>query len=269
MNSNEILVRLIHAISSLGEVDAIGMSGSLAIPRAGEGDIDLFIYCDDIPPADKRRSALEDIRDALDVIRIQVFEGQNWGSGDLISLNGVETWLMYFRENDAAADVEAILNGEYPDRVGDYYPIGRCAMLSRINILYDRKGFLAGMKARLSVYPGPLAQTLVNHHLGCLDDVEDLDRGAARKDALFYHYALDVSIDHFLQALFALNKRYFPSRKRSFEYIHQFARKPENCEERLLQVLRQGGYPEGITESYAIWRGLLGELRNMANGEID
>ncbi len=266
MNTNEIFDKLINAISSMSQVNSIGMSGSSALPKAGESDVDLFIYCDSIPHADHRLSALEAIKNSLDTINVQIFEGKSWGIGDFVSIDGIETWMMYFTEKDALADVESILLGEQPDIIGSYYPIGRCATLSNINILYDQKGFLTSMKTKLSVYPPQLAQTIIKHHIGLLYDFEEWDRAVKRKDVLFHHYALDSSIDHFLQTLFAFNNCYFPSRKRSYESIRKFTRAPEKCEERLLQVLRRGGYPDGIHESYEIWRSLLDEWRTIIAG---
>lgn len=93
-----------------------------------------------------------------------------------------------------------------------------------------------------------------------MEDVEDLERAAVRKDVLFYHFALDIALDHFLQALFALNRVYFPSRKRSLELAGNFGLKPEDCSERLLEVIRLGGRPEGISQSYSLWKDIINEL---------
>jgi hypothetical protein len=185
--------------------------------------------------------------------KINVFEGGHWGTGDFALINGVETWLMYFTVNENSNDVEAILNGEYPDKLDNYYyPVGRCAMLKNIDILYDRNDYLQSLKERLSQYPEKLAKILVQYHFDELDDREDLERAVTRKDVLFYHFALDIAIDHFLQALFAMNKTYFPSRKRTLDFIRKFSIKPEGCEEQLLDVVRLGACPESISQSYEI-----------------
>jgi hypothetical protein len=265
MNTDGIFNKLIGAISSMNEVHSIGKSGGHTLPEAGESDIDLFIYCDDIPTIEKRRSALFSVENNLSGIDLNVFEGGNWGIGDRVFMNGIETWLMYFLENDTLAEIDSILHGERADREGSYYPIGRCAMFTGIHILYDKGGYLASMKKKLSIYPPPLAKTLTHYHMGCLEDVEDLNRAVVRKDAPFYHYALDVSLDHFLQALFALNKCYFPSRKRSMEYIRKFSQTPKDCDERLLQALKLGSEPKSISASYEIWKQLVEELKNLCS----
>jgi hypothetical protein len=247
------------------EVQSIGISGSKTpFPKAGEGDIDIFIYCDMIPQFEKRQAILNQLGDLLQESKINVFESGHWGIGDFVLINGVETWLMYFTVNETLRDVESILNGDYPDKLDNYYyPIGRCGMLKNINVLYDKNDFLYLLKKRLSEYPDKLAKILVEYHLHKLKDTEDLERAVIRKDVLFYHFAMDIAIDHFLQALFAVNRTYFPSRKRTIDFIRNFNIKPERCDERLLEVVRLGGCSEGISQSYALWSNMVDELEKV------
>lgn len=260
-----IINSLIDSISAMREVQSIGISGSKTpLPKAGEGDIDIFIYCDIIPEFEKRQTIINQSNDLLQEGKINVFEGGHWGTGDFVYINGVETWLMYFTKNETLNDVESILNGDYPDKLDNYYyPIGRCAMLKNINVLYDKNDFLYLLKKRLSEYPDKLSEILIQYHLGELEDTEDLERAVSRKDILFYHFALDIAIDHFLEALFAINRTYFPSRKRTLYYIEKFNIKPERCNDRLLEVVKLGSCSEGISQSYSLWNNMVNELKKM------
>lgn len=264
-DTGEILNALISSISAMEEVQSIGISGGITpLPEAGEGDIDVFIYCDEIPVFKKRQNAIKQLSSLLEETKINVFEKGHWGTGDFALINGVETWLMYFTMDETLNDIESILNGNYPDRLDNYYyPVGRCSMLKDINVLYDKNGFLHSLKKRLSEYPVELSKILVQHHLEGLEDREDLERAAARKDVLFYHFAMDLAIDHFLQALFAVNKTYFPSRKRTLNYIEKFHIKPERSNERLLEIVRLGGCPESIDQSFALWGSMVNELKKI------
>lgn len=264
-STEEILESLITGISKMEEVQAIGVSGSKApLPKAGEGDIDIFIYCDMIPEAFMRKDIINKLSDIVPECRINTLQGGHWGVGDFVLINGVETWLMYFTVNDTKEDIESILNGSRPDKQDNYYyPIGRCAMLKDINVLYDKNDFLHSLKKDLHVYPDKLAGILIQYHLGGLEDIEDLERAVSRKDVLFYHFALEIALDHFLQALFALNRVYFPSRKRNIELIGGFSQKPENCSERLLEIVRLGGCSGSIDLSYESWRDLVNELKEI------
>jgi len=265
MDSEKVLNRLIDSISIIEKIQAIGISGSkVEIPKAGEGDIDIFIYCDVIPELKKRQAILEEMGALLQSSKLNVFEGGHWGVGDFTLINGVETWLMYFTTDETLKDVEAILNGQYPDKLDNYYyPIGRCAMLKGINVLYDNNNFLSLLKERLSVYPEKLSKILAEYHLEELEDVEDLERAVTRKDVLFYHFAMDLAIDHYLQALFAVNKTYFPSRKRTLNFIRDFKVKPEDCDGKLLEVLRLSACSETINQSYELWSTMIKALKEI------
>lgn len=262
-NTEEIINKLISNISTMNEVQSIGISGSKnPFPQEGEGDIDIFIYCNTIPDFQKRHVIMDEMGYLLREGKINVFEGGHWGIGDFGIINGVETWLMYFTVNETLNEVEAILNGDYPDKLDNYYyPVGRCAMLKDINVLYDKNDFLYSLKERLSDYPEKLAKTLVKYHFGELEDKEDLERAVIRKDVLFYHFALDIAIDHFLQALFAINRTYFPSRKKTLNFIEKFNIKPEKCNEKLLEVVKLGSYSEGINQSYKLLSDMINELK--------
>ena len=162
-----IINSLIDSISTMREVQSIGISGSKnPISKTGEGDIDIFIYCDTIPEFEKRQALINQLGDLLQEGKINVFEGGHWGIGDFVLINDVETWLMYFTVNKTLSDIESILNGDYPDKLDNYYYlIGRCAMLKNINVLYDKNDFLCSLKKRLYEYPNKLAEILIQYHL--------------------------------------------------------------------------------------------------------
>lgn len=266
-DTKKIIDTLINSISEISEVQSIGISGSkTSLPRAGEGDIDIFIYCDMIPNFEKRQAIINQLGNHIQEGRVNIFEGGHWGIGDFVLINGIETWLMYFTVSETITDVESILNGKYPDKLDSYYyPIGRCAMLKNINVLYDKSNFLDDLKKRLSEYPDKLGKILIQYHLDELDDTEDLERAVVRKDVLFYHFAMDIAIDHFLQALFAINKIYFPSRKRTLDFIKNFNIKPEACIETLLEVIKLGSFSEGINQSFTLWSNMVKELKKLSN----
>jgi hypothetical protein len=246
-------------------VQSIGLSGSKSpLPQAGEGDIDLFIYCDTIPTLAQRQAVLDALSKVIKECKTNVIQGGRWGFGDFALLNGVETWLMHFTAEETLADVESILKGEQPDKQDNYYyPVGRLAMLKNMTVLFDRNGFLLSLKNRLDTYPEKLRAVLTAHHLSKLQNTEDLCRAVARRDAFFYHFALDIALDHFLQALFAMNNTYFPSRKRTIQYLSKFTVQPKDCAARLIEVLRLGGDGETVPQSYPLFQSLTDELMKL------
>lgn len=256
------LERIVKQLSALEGVSAIGISGKA--PQTWtpeEGDIDIFIYCDIIPNEESRQKVTKELTDVIQNTEISVFEGGHWGVGDFATLDGIETWMMYFTIEETLQNIEEILSGKYPDKLdNEYYLIARCAMFRDLRIQFDKNGFLTTLKNRLANYPDELARKMIRYHLEALEDTEDLMRAVQRKDVLFYHFALEIALDHFLQALFAINHVYFPSRKRSIEWIKRFPLKPQDCELRLLNVVKLGGDPNFIEESHRIFAELVVEL---------
>ena len=171
---------------------------------------------------------------------------------------------MYFNISDMNNEIESVLNGSRLDRESEYfYPTGRCATFLSMCILYDKTGYIADMKEKLSVYPQSLAEKLYNHHIRKINDGEDFERAVIRGDILFYHATLELAIDHFLQALFALNQCWFPGRKRTLQFVQEFKIKPIECFERLLKVIELSAVAETLPQSYEIWSALCTELVDM------
>lgn len=254
---------VVHTLASHSSIRAIGVSGGdRPFPEPGEGDIDMFVYCTEIPSREERQEMLTALGDGVEPFEVGKLAGGHWGQGDCLTVAGVETWLLYFTVAEARAELEAILAGEYPGRLDSYYyPVGRCAMWKTMRAFHDPDDILQGFKECVAEYPETLRTALIRHHLNALDDVEDLERAVGRRDVFFFHFALDMALDHFLQAVFALNKEYFPSRKRSEAYLRGFKVKPVDCEQRLRQVVVFGGNAETLEQAYEIWKGLIRDLR--------
>ena len=260
-----VFSEIIDRLKALPQVRAIGRTGGRPLPQSpADGDVDVFLYCEgEVPLLEVRAAALAGIG-GLESCRTQVFSGGNWGVGDLVIVGGVEVWLMYYTTQQALDEVETILAGKRPGREGNFYPIGRCAMLAGITVLFDANDFLEELKSKLSVYPQELRWKLTAHHIGALDDLEDFERAVARGDVMFYHFAQEGVLDHWLQALFALNGVYFPSRKRSLEHIAGFSLQPERCAERLMEVLRLSAMPETLSQAFALWLDMVRDLKALA-----
>ena len=266
--SNDIetgLNKLVSVLAQHNSVRAIGLSGGeRPLPEPGEADIDLFVYCTAIPSKDERKLMLVSLAEEIEHVEIGKLESGHWGQGDSFLLEGVETWLLYFTVAEARTEFDAILDGQYLGRLDSYYyPIGRCAMWKAMRVFYDPDGFLQSIKQCLNEYPQALSSAILKHHLKALDDVEDLERAVYRQDVFFYHFAFDLALDHFLQAVFALNREYFPSRKRSESYLRNFQFKPVDCESRLRQVIALGANAETLEKSYRIWNTLTCDLGSL------
>lgn len=253
--------RLLAEVSSIPEVKAIGQTGNIDIePKAGESDIDIFVLCERIPDFYCRKNKYDRNSILFSECRLNVCEGGVWGTGDIFTIDGIETMLMYFSIDETFNYIDDILSGKYPDKIDGFYPVGRCATFLGINILHDENGILALLKEKLKQYPGNLKNKIVECHLGKCIDREDFNRAVRRKDVLFYHMVLENSLDHYLQTLFAVNDTFFPSRKSTKQYLDSFDNVPVECYDRLLKMVKLGSSPEGIEESFFEWSALVKEL---------
>ena len=262
MNIKECFDALMASLQKSDGVLSIGKSGGEKLPEKDESDIDIFVICDSVPSVEERQNAVESLGDAVTGSSIHETAGRFWGVCDFIFVSGADICLMYFTAAGMDAEIETVLNGSRLNREDEYfYPTGRCASFLSMHILCDKTGYIAGMKKRLADYPRHLAEMQFNYHIKKINDAEDFSRAVSRGDVLFYHAVLESALDHYLQALFALNRRYFPGRKRSLQFIEQFDIKPDECAFRLLRTIELGASEETLHQSYKIWSALCDELK--------
>lgn len=252
---------LINTLKKLPALRAIVKTGGETLPNDGCSDIDLFLFCERIPSPEVRSVHYSLFPREVRVVEFGSAEHPHWGLVDSVLISEQEAYLMYFTKSAFSASIEVILRGERTEREENYfYPTGRLASIQGMHAFYDPDGYLADLKARISVYPDSLRNAILSRSLPKIDDEEDFLRAIRRKDVLFYHATLDLALDRFLQALFALNRTYFPSRKRSLEFIRGFAFNPEDCAARLERVVALGANEETLDESYTLWRELCRDL---------
>lgn len=250
-----ILERIADALSVHSSITAAGLCCTPDKVTSGEaGDVDIFVYCTDIPSADKRRMLLPEYFESYTPGET----AGRWGLCDLVYIDGEEVWLMYVTEEETLREIKAILAGDMPGKLSNYYyPVGRLSTIKNLCAMFDKNGFIYSLKEMVAVYPEELADKIFKYHSEAFSDTEDLERASQRGDVLYYHFALDLALDHFLQALFALNRVYFPSRKRSLNYIGTFIIKPEDCEKTLLDIVRTGSESETAGQSFSLVKQLI------------
>ncbi len=269
MNSlREQFDAVVDSVSRLESVRALGKSGGTALPENAESDIDVFVFSREIPTPEERLTVYrQSLGEGCDC-HVSPAGGPFWGVCDFLTIAGTELCFMHFTMAQMTAEVDSVLSGSRLEREGNYfYPTGRCASLLSLHILCDKDGYLTALRQRITAYPQELAQVLMQHHLRMLEETEDLERAIARQDPLFYHAALDQSLDYFLQALFAVNRVYFPSRKRTLQYLSTFQTLPKDCGDRLLQIVQWGAKGETLSRSFEEWTALCAELQGMVKGE--
>lgn len=262
MNANEFRDRLTAMLAAYSDICGIGQTGDIGAPLIpGKSDIDLFIICERVPDQEERRSRYQPLMADCDSLQMAVADGGVWGYGDIFMCEGIDVMPMYFTRSEMEVYLREVLDGQHLDRDGRFYPIGRLASIESLNVLYEKDAAWTTLIDMVKVHPQALFSRWYASEIGQLIDEEDLGRAELRHEVLFYHQVAENFLDHFLQALYAKNNCYFPSRKRTEEAIASFRIKPENCFERLLRIIELGSKAETVSQSVSELRRIAEELR--------
>lgn len=250
---------LVKELSQIEKINGIGQTGDINAELVpGNSDIDMFVLCTTIPTEVERKDIYSKYSEEYSECQMNVCNGGIWGYGDILLINGIDVMFMYFTREEMEQYLDEVLQGKHLDREGGFYPTGRLSSVENINILYESSAEWTSLKEKVKKDPVKLFEKLFDYHIANVLNDEDLGRVLLRKEVMFYHSVLENSLDHLLQALFAVNFIYFPSRKRTEQYIRDFKSKPENCYERLMQILTNAISDKTVEKSVE-------ELRNIAS----
>lgn len=267
MDVNHFKEELVSLIADWNEVLGIGQTGDINAPLIpGNSDIDLFVICKTVPSKEWRREAYQKLAGKYEELQMEACAGGVWGYGDIFLVNGIDVMPMYFSINEMKGYIEEVLAGKHLSKDGRFYPIGRLASIETLTVLYEEKRSWSDIIDLVKDHPASLFEKWYESEASRIIDEEDLGRAELRHEILFYHQVVEEFLDHFLQALYAKNNCYFPSRKRTEAAIQGFDRKPEKCYERLLKVVMLGSQENTIEDSIQEIRALAKELKELPWG---
>ena len=267
MDANEFKQKLVEVLTECDDILGIGQTGDLHAPLiAGNSDIDMFVICKNIPNRESRSLLYISLEGFYERLEMEVCSGGVWGYGDIFYVNGIDVMPMYFSVTEMQEYIDEIMAGNHLEKEGRFYPIGRLASIETINVLWEKENAWTNIIQHVKTYPKALFEQWYASEVWRIIDEEDLGRAKLRHEVLFYHQVVEEFLDHFLQALYAKNRRYFPSRKRTENAIAGFEKKPDQCYARLLKVVRLGCNESTIDESLDELRRLGRELKEIPWG---
>ncbi len=264
MNANDFRDRLVSLLAEYDGILGIGQTGDINAPLIpGKCDIDLFVLCERVPDREKRMSCYHRLPEGFESLQMEVCGGGVWGYGDILVCEGIDVMPMYFTYDEMKDYLTEVLEGKHLEKDGRFYPIGRLASIETLHVLYEKNAAWTALINTVKAHPRELFQRWYASESSQMLDEEDLGRAELRREVLFYHQVTENFLDHFLQALFAKNDCYFPSRKRTREAIASFSVKPDRCYERLLRIIELGAGEETIPRSVTELRAIAEELMDM------
>lgn len=90
---------------------SVGKSGGQKLPVKDERDMDIFIFCTQLPSVQERRAAIENANAGIAGMTLHETGGRFWGVCDFIQIQEHGLCLMYFTVRDMDAEIETVLNG--------------------------------------------------------------------------------------------------------------------------------------------------------------
>lgn len=261
MNANDFRDRLVTMLSINDDILGIGQTGDINAPLIPwKSDIDLFVICNSVPNRQERLSRYQQLISDCDSLEMEVCGGGVWGYGDIFVCDNIEVMPMYFTRVEMEGYLHEVLDGQHLEKEGRFYPIGRLASIESLHVLYEKNAVWTTIIDMVKAHPQELFRRWYVSESSQMIDEEDLGRAELRHEVLFYHQVIENFLDHFLQALYAKNNCYFPSRKRTEAAIASFSSKPENCLTRLMRIVELGAKSDTIDQSIAELRAIAAEL---------
>jgi predicted nucleotidyltransferase len=264
-------------LSKIPGVRALSLGGSYARGTAQSGsDLDIGVY---YRPADSFR--IEEIRRlAIELAKADpVVTGfYEWGprvnGGAWIETDICKVDLLYRNLEQLEETIREAHAGGARHDFDQQPPFGFRGVIYLGELdccipLYDPAEELARLKRAVEKYPPALKHTIVRDSLWGAEFTLLFARGFARTGDVFNTVGCLTRIGHYLvQALFALNERYFVNDKRVFEAMTDFGLMPTRFQERIDAVLAHAGASAAelgasIEMTAALWRetvGLAGSL---------
>jgi hypothetical protein len=270
MKAIELKNKIVQKLAQRDTVMGIGQTGSIdAVLVPGKSDIDLFVLCSEIPSGNERETWYSELEKADCTVQMEVCRGGVWGTGDVLVVDGIDVMPMYFTVQEMQDYLEEILACKHLEKDGDFYPVGRLSSISGITVLYEKENTWTKLKEMVNQKPDLFFRQWFLSEINQVIDEEDLGRSELRKEVLFYHQVLENALDHLLQALFAMNHCYFPSRKRTVSAIDSFRYKPENCCTRLHDMITWGASEDTIALSIMELRNMTGEVIGLGMDRVN
>lgn len=261
---------LIWQLTSSDKVKGIGQTGNIhqeLIPR--KSDIDLFVLCSEVPTTNERKLMYAALNSIDFNLSIEVCTGGHWGYCDILKIDEIDLMPMYFTVQEMQEYLESVLQSKQLNKDGTFYPVGRLASIASINILYEEDNTWTVLKEMVNTKPYSFFKDWYQNEIEQVLDEEDIGRAELRNDILFFHQVLENALDHLLQALYAINDCYFPSRKRTGAALDGFKQKPENCYDRLKEMVLFGASQDNMDRAIKQLRALTQEVKDLGDLKFD
>lgn len=273
---NELIAEIAGRLSRVRGIAAVALGGSYARgTQRPDSDIDLGLYYRDGSPfaIQEIKEVADELSDLPDPVVTEIGRWGPWVNGGAwLTVRGQRVDFLYRSIDKLERIIDECGRGEFES---DYYqqaPYGfhsyvYLGELSVCKPLHDPEGILAGLKERLVPYPLPLKKAIIDRFLWSVQFVlPQGEKFAAQGDVYNAAGCLTRCSAALVQALYALNERYFLTDKDALNEIDSFELKPAGFSAALTGLLASPGADEReLGESARKLAGLFQELRGVCS----
>lgn len=252
---------VIRELSALEEIEAIALGGSRSADHYDEkSDYDIYLYCTQPVPEEKRRGILKKYCSRLEISN-HFWELEDNGTFK----NGIDFDILYRNLEEFCQGVSVVVEQCRPQNA---YTTCMWHNLITSKILYDRDGRLARAQQRFTVpYPETLRQNILENGWRLLHSSMpayelQIRKAAQRGDLVSVNHRVSAFLETYFDVIFALNRKTHPGEKRLVELcMKQCSTLPELFEENLQSLFcHMFADPEQISEDL---NRILNELKGL------
>ena len=242
-----IVAELVRGLAGLRGVAAVVLGGSRARGVARpDSDIDLGVYYRESAPfdVDELRALARALGDSSDPVVTDYWGWGPWVNGGCwLTIRGQRVDLIYRSLEHVERTIDDCERGIVQFHFEQQPPYGFAsptylAETAFCQPLHDPEALLEGLKRRVAAYPEALARVVVSSRLWSVEfTLYHARKYAGAGDVYDTVGCLTRSASALVQALFALNRRYFTSDKSALAEIEGFPLQPRDFGTRIERVL--------------------------------
>jgi predicted nucleotidyltransferase len=248
----DVALQVAERLRTVGGVAAVVLGGSVARGDAdARSDVDLGLYYDPARPfaIPALREIARELDDRHTADLLTDFGG--WGpwinGGGWLVIGGVRVDWIYRDLTRVGGDIADCVDGRYathyqPGHPHAFHTHMYMAEVHHGRALVDRQGGFAALQTYTVPYPPRLRETVVQRNLWEAQfALENAAKAPARGDTFYVAGCLFRCAAGLVQAVFAVNGRYFLNEKRSVAIAGGLRIRPERFAETITDVLAATG----------------------------
>lgn len=239
------------------QVDAVGLSGSLASGAAIDpaSDIDLYVFTTTVVPLEQRIALVEEAGGATRAnMNLDYWDlGDEW----FHKPSGIEVDVIYWDKGWIEEMLVRVLR-QHQASVG--YSTAHWHTIHSMRALFDRTGWLNGLKTWSDEpYPETLRRAIIRRNHGLLRELipaffHQLEKAVLRCDLVSVNHRTAALLASYFDILFAANGVLHPGEKRLVEQAERLCPSlPQEMRSQVEAVLQSAGMPgEAVVENSRI-----------------